>query len=164
MTARMRSTAILLAVTVAGCAGNRRPAVAAAPAESLVGDYRLSGRIAGIRIGGSIRFDSTGRAMFLRGGTPAAAFTCDGPQWLSDGDVELTCGAVQVRLAVANGVVAREGTLTFDAAKPARREFDPFACPVDQTGVTCTPIGQETRSTVVRRYRGRVAVQRVVVD
>jgi hypothetical protein len=86
--------------------GNRRPAVAAAPAESLVGDYGCRA-YRGYRIGGSIRFDSTGRAMFLRGGRPAAF--ARRAQWLSDGD-ELTCGAVRVRLAVANGVVAPEGT------------------------------------------------------
>jgi hypothetical protein len=33
---------------------------------------------------------------------------------------------------------------------------------VDQTGVTCAPIGQE--AITVGGYRGRVAVQRVVVD
>ena len=79
------------------------------------------------------------------------------------GHLTLACGTVELRLAVANAVVAPEGTVSFDGTKSARRQFDPFACTMDRE-LACGALGQETSSAVIRRYTGKVAVQRIVAD
>lgn len=163
MNAVVKTTMILLATTLAGCAGNR-PHVAAAPAEPLAGDYRLSGRVAGRRIAVGIRFDSTGRAALLPGSSPADAFWCETRQWMNDRDLQLSCGSVQLRLAVTNGSIATKGTISFDVPTTARRDFDPFACQPTSPEYTCGRLGQETRSVGTKRSTGTVAVQRTAAE
>ena len=120
MHAVVKTTMILLATTLAGCAGNHRPHSAAMPAEALAGDYRLAGSVAGRRIAVAIRFDSTGRAFVLPGSSPAGAFECESRQWVNDLELQLGCGSVQLRLAVANGSLATKGTISFDVPTTAR--------------------------------------------
>ena len=157
-------TMILLATTLAGCAGNHRPHSAAMPAEALAGDYRLAGSVAGRRIAVAIRFDSTGRAFVLPGSSPAGAFECESRQWVNDLELQLGCGSVQLRLAVANGSLATKGTISFDVPTTARREFDPFTCRSATSEYTCGPLGQETRSVGTKRSTGKVAVQRIAAE
>ena len=128
MHAVVKTTMILLATTLAGCAGNHRPHSAVMPAEALAGDYRLAGSVAGRRIAVAIRFDSTGRAFVLPGSSPAGAFECESRQWVNDRDLQLSCGSVQLRLAVTNRSIAPQATISFDVPTTARREHDPFAC------------------------------------
>jgi hypothetical protein len=164
MCAALRRVVILLAVGLAGCAGNRPPEVAAAPADLPVGDYRLSGHVAGRRIAVAIRFDSTGRAFVLPGSSPAGAFECESRQWVNDLELQLSCGSVQLRLAVANGSLVTKGTISFDVPTTARREFDPFTCRSATSEYTCGPLGQETRSVGTKRSTGKVAVQRLAAE
>ena len=164
MHAVLKTTMILLATTLAGCAGNHRPHSAAMPAEALAGDYRLAGSVAGRRIAVAIRFDSTGRAFVLPGSSPAAAFECESRQWVNDLELQLGCGSVQLRLAVANGSLATKGTISFDVPTTARREFDPFTCRSATSEYTCGPLGQETRSVGSKRSTGRVSVQRLAAE
>lgn len=165
MNAVVKTTMILLATTLAGCAGNRRPQVAAAPAESLAGDYSLTGSVAGRRIAGAIRFDSAGRAFVMLRSTPAAASRCESQQWVNDRNLQLSCGTVQLRLAVANRSIAPQGIIAFDAPTTARREYDPFACQPTAPDYTCGgPSGRETLSVGTKRSTGKVAVQRIAAD
>jgi hypothetical protein len=155
---------MLLAVTLAGCVGNRRPRVAAAPAASLAGDYQLIGRVAGRRIAVAIRFDATGQAFLLPGSSPAGAFACESLEGVNEDDLQLRCGSVHVRLAVANGSLATEGTIAFDVTTPTRREFDPFTCRGALSEDACGPLGQETRSVGTKRSTGKVAVRRMAAE
>ncbi len=165
MNAIVRRTVILLGVTLAGCAGNRRAHMGAAPAALPVGDYRLSGHVAGRRIALAIRFDSTGRAALLSGSSPAGALVCETQRWVNDGDLQLGCGTVQLRLAVTNGTVATHSTISFDVPTTARREHDPFACQPTAPDYTCGgPSGRETRSVGTKRSTGKVAVQRIAAE
>ena len=164
MHAVVKTTMILLATTLAGCAGNHRPHSAAMPAEALAGDYRLAGSVAGRRIAVAIRFDSTGRAFVLPGSSPAGAFECESRQWVNDLELQLGCGSVQLRLAVANGSLATKGTISFDVPTTARREFDPFTCRSATSEYTCGPLGQETRSVGTKRSTGKVSVQRLAAE
>ena len=164
MHAVLKTTMILLATTLAGCAGNHHPHSAAMPAEALAGDYRLAGSVAGRRIAVAIRFDSTGRAFVLPGSSPAGAFECESRQWVNNLELQLGCGSVQLRLAVANGSVATKGTISFDVPTTARREFDPFTCRSATSEYTCGPLGQETRSVGTKRSTGKVAVQRIAAE
>ena len=75
----------------------------------------------------------------------------------------LSCSTVELTLAVVNSEVAPEGTVSFDVTKPARRQFDPFACPVD-IDVPHGALSQEASFAVVRRYASKVAVRRIVAD
>mgnify|MGYP007004369696 CR=1 FL=1 len=164
MNAVVSISMLLLAVTLPGCVGNRPPHAAAAPAEALAGDYRLAGNVAGRRIAVAIRFDSTGRAFVLPGSSPAGAFECESRQWLNGLELQLSCGSVQLRLAVANGSLATKSTISFDVPTTARRDFDPFACRSASPEYTCGPLGQETRSGGTRRSTGKVAVQRMAAE
>lgn len=164
MHAVVKTTMILLATTLAGCAGNHRSHSAAMPAEALAGDYRLAGSVAGRRIAVAIRFDSTGRAFVLPGSSPAGAFECESRQLVNDLELQLGCGSVQLRLAVANGSLATKGTISFDVPTTARREFDPFTCRSATSEYTCGPLGQETRSVGSKRPTGKVAVQRIAAE
>ncbi|WP_309670640.1 hypothetical protein [Gemmatimonas sp.] len=165
MNAAVKTTMILLATTLAGCAGNRRPQVAAAPAEPLAGDYSLTGSVAGRRIAGAIRFDSTGRAFLVLRSTPAGAFRCESQQWVNDRNLQVSCGAVQLRLAVANRSIAPQATISFDVPTTARREHDPFACQPTAPDFTCGgPSGRETLSVRTNRSTGKVTVQRNAVE
>jgi hypothetical protein len=164
MRAVVQRVVMLLAVTLAGCVGNRRPHVAAATAEPLAGDYRLSGRVAGRRIAVAIRFDSTGRAFLLSGSSPAGAFACESQRGVNDRDLQLSCGSVQVRLAVATGAIATHGTIAFDVTTPTRREFDPFTCRGASSEDACGPLGRETKSVETKRSTGKVAVQRIAAE
>jgi hypothetical protein len=164
MIAFVRHTVILLAVTLVGCVGNLCPHVAAAPAELPVGDYRLSGHVAGRRIAAAIRLDSTGRAVFLPGGSPAGAFVCESRQGVNDRDLRLSCGSVLIRLAVTSGSLATQGTISFDVPTTARRDFDPFTCQPTSPDYACGPLGQETRSVGTKRSTGKVAVQRIAAE
>ncbi len=157
-------TMILLAVTLTGCVGNRQSHAAATPAEALAGDYRLAGSVAGRRIAVAIRFDSTGRAFVLPGSSPAGAFECESRQWVNDLELQLSCGSVQLRLAVANGSLATKGTMSFDVPTTTRRDFDPFACRSASPESTCGPLGQETRSVGTKRSTGKVAVRRITPE
>jgi hypothetical protein len=154
-----------LAVTLAGCAGYRGPHVAAAPAESLAGDYSLTGSVAGRRIAGAIRFDSTGRAFVMLRSTPAVASRCESQQWVNDRNLQLSCGTVQLRLAVANRSIAPLATISFDVPTTARREHDPFACQPIAPDYTCGgPSGRETLSVSTKRSTGKVTVQRIAAE
>ena len=155
---------MLLAVTLAGCVGNHGPHVAAAPAESLAGDYQLIGRVAGRRLAGAIRFDSTGRAFLLAGSAPAGAFACERLPGVNDRDLQLRCGSVQVQLTVDHDTIATHGTISFDVPTTARREFDPFTCRGALSEDACGPLGQETRSVGTKRSTGKVAVQRIAAE
>jgi len=165
MHAFVRHTVMPLAVVLSGCVGNRPLHVAAAPAELPVGDYRLSGSVAGRRIAGAIRFDSTGRAFLVLSSTPAGAFRCESQQWVNDRNLQLSCRTVQLRLAVANRSIAPQATISFDVPTTARREYDPFACQPTAPDYTCGgPSGRETLSVRTKRSTGKVTVQRNAVE
>ena len=78
---------------------------------------------------------------------------------MNDLELQLGCGSVQLRLAVANGSLATKGTISFDVPTTARREFDPFTCRSATSEYTCGPLGQETRSVGTKRSTGKVSVQ-----
>ncbi|QJR37813.1 hypothetical protein [Gemmatimonas groenlandica] len=165
MNAVVKTTMVLLATTLAGCAGNRGPQVAAAPTESLAGDYSLTGSLAGRRIDGAIRFDSTGRTFVVLRSTPAGAFRCESQRWVNDRNLQLSCGTVQLRLAVANRSIAPQATISFDVPTTARHEYDPFACQPTAPHFTCGgPLGRETQSVRTSRSTGKVTVQPIAAE
>jgi hypothetical protein len=108
--------------------------------------------------------DSTGRAFVLPGSSPAGAFECESRQWVNDLELQLGCGSVLVRLAVASGSLANQATISFDVPTTARREFDPFTCRSATSEYTCGPLGQETRSVGTKRSTGKVAVRRITAE
>lgn len=159
-----RNSLLLLTLAFAGCAGSLRPADLAAPEAAVVGDYQLTGRVAGVRVEGSVRFDSAGVAtLFFRSSTPSYPVLCNVQPSIDDGRLMLACGSVRLSLAVADAEVAPEGRVSFEVSRPARRQFDPFACRI-VGDLSCGALGREVSAPNVRRYTGNIAVLRVGAD
>ncbi len=169
MTRHIPILAMSAVVTLIGCATHQQsdaarhsnPSLrqATTPVDALAGEYRIAGRVSGVRIGATIRLDSSGRATY-RGGSPGAPFLCDGAVQQDERRVTFSCGTLQMRLDVINGVVAPAGHIAFDVPKAARKAFDPFACLVFSADSGCSPL-RETVVIQMRRVAGGVTAARV---
>lgn len=153
------SVVLLSAVVMVGCAMSPQPGVRSTPTEVTVGDYTFSGRVNGLRVGGSVRFDSAGTATLVSRVSSAASVMCTTQPNVQDDQLWLACGGVALRLALVDSGVAPSGTIAFPGPARVRRQFDPFFCSTDRDG-NCGALGREVTTTSSRWFSGKVAVQR----